>query len=134
MKTPKLQNETGSAPAPGAVFRALAENSDAPKASKRSVPHHTQEAARGDTSSDGQPSPAATANSSDETASPKTQIFQAYEILRKSSEVSERIKKPAKVWETTKSYGSGVLLVRIDPKGLNPRVGSQARPAMQRGK
>ena len=91
MKTTKLQNETGSAPAPGAVFRALAENPDAPKASQRSGQRHPQEAARDRTSGDVRPVSATTANSSDETASPKTQIFQTSESLRKPSEVYESL-------------------------------------------
>jgi hypothetical protein len=43
---PELRNEKGSAPAPGAVFRALAENPDAPKQSGRLEQFHAQEAGR----------------------------------------------------------------------------------------
>ena len=43
---PKPAKIRGSAPASGAVFRALAENPDALKCSKRLWPHHAQPADR----------------------------------------------------------------------------------------
>ena len=43
---PELRNENGSAPAPGAIIRALADNPVAQKCSKRSWQHYAHPAGR----------------------------------------------------------------------------------------